>query len=51
MGGCMSEERNTKTDQSRINIQVSNSTNPNKSQLGPEKQNGLTQSNIAINIP
>lgn len=47
----MSEDRKPNTDQSRINIQVSNSTNPNKSRLAPEQHNGLEQSNIAINIP
>lgn len=46
-----SVDRNSKTEQSRVNIQVSNSTNPNKSQLGPEQPNALMQSNIAINIP
>ena len=51
MGGCMSEDRKPKTDQSRVNIQVSNSTNPNKSQVEQEGRNAITQSNIAINIP
>ena len=41
MGGCLTEEKKSKnTDQSTVNIQISNSTsNPNKSQLQTLPQN------------
>lgn len=33
MGGCLSNEKKQITDQSRVKIEVTNSTDPNKSHL------------------
>ena len=33
MGGCITNERKDKQDQSRVNMEVTNSTNPNKSNI------------------
>jgi hypothetical protein len=52
MGGCFSNEKKTNIDQSRIKIEVTNSTDPNKSHLQSPPVRAINeQSTIKIIVP